>query len=126
MAYGIVEYDKQGLPKCEFCGQHFARVVTHVRQKHGINEREYKKQFGFNVKKGICSKESSKISREQTLAHYHRCIEKNLLEKGSVSRFKKGHLGRPKSMLSEQTRLALKERLKDPVMMAKMRRNGNA
>ena len=67
MAYGILEYNEEGKPKCEICGKFFNRVISHVRQKHFLNEREYKKQFGFELKKGICSKESSEKSRIKTL-----------------------------------------------------------
>lgn len=79
MGYGIIEYDENGLPKCEICGKHFKRVLTHVRQKHGITEREYKLQFGFDLKKGICSKESSDLSRKHVYDNYDQCISKNLI-----------------------------------------------
>ena len=124
MAYGILEYNEEGKPKCEICGKFFNRVISHVRQKHFLNEREYKKQFGFDLKKGICSKESSEKSRIKTLDNYEKCINQNLKIKGFKNRFKIGDKGRTKDKVSEQTRIRLKERLKDSKMIESMRLSG--
>lgn len=125
MAYGNIEYDEEGNPKCEICGLHFKRVLTHVRQKHFIDEREYKKEYGFDLYKGICSKESSEKSREKVFENYDKCIEKNLIKKGGESRFKKGHEGRTKDKVSAQTKAMLKERLKEPYMIEAMKKSGH-
>lgn len=124
MAYGIIEYDEDGLPKCEICSRYFKRVLTHVRQRHFLEEREYKKRFGFDLKKGICSKESSEISRDRILRNYDRCIKRNLA-KGKKYRFKKGDTGRTKDMVSAQTKKRLKERLKTPYMVKAMKESGS-
>lgn len=121
--YGIIEYNEEGLPKCEICGQYFKRVLTHVRQKHFIEEREYKQQFGFDLKKGICSKESSKLSREKVFYNYDK-MEKNL-SKGEKYRFKKGSKGRTKDKVSAQTKKRLKDRLKEPSMIKAMQESGS-
>ena len=124
MAYGILEYNEEGKPKCEICGKFFNRVISHVRQKHFLNEKEYKKQFGFDLKKGICSKESSEKSRIKTLDNYEKCINQNLKIKGFKNRFKLGDKGRTKDKVSEQTRIRLKERLKDSKMIESMKLSG--
>lgn len=124
MAYGIIEYDKNGKPVCEICGKSFNRVLSHVRQKHDMNEREYKKKFGFDLKKGICSQESSDKSREKVLENYDLCIGQNLLVGGKDSRFEDGDKGRTKDQVSEQTRIMLKERLKQPYMVKAMQEAG--
>ena len=123
MSYGIIEYNIEGQPKCEICGEFFNRVISHARQKHNINEREYKKQFGFDLKKGICSKESSQRTRIKTIQNYDKCI-KHLKVTGSKFRFKKGDKGRTKENVSEQTRLMLKQRLKTPIMIKAMKKSG--
>jgi hypothetical protein len=124
MAYGIIEYDEQGKPMCEICGKFFNRVSVHARQKHFISEKDYKTQFGFDLKKGICSKESSELSRQKALDNYDTVIAINLTEKGVNSRFKVGDKGRTKDKVSAQTRIMLQERLKKPEMIAKMRESG--
>lgn len=124
MAYGVIEYDNEGKPICEICKKSFNRVLSHVRQKHDMSEREYKITFGFDLGKGICSKESSERSRETTLANYDKCIGKNLIHCGKKSRYCKGHLGRTKDMVQEQTRLMLKKRLEEPHMVEAMRKSG--
>jgi hypothetical protein len=58
------------------------------------------------------------------LKHYDKCIQKNLINKGKKSRLVKGHKGRTKDQVSEQTRIALKERLKNPDMIKKMKESG--
>ena len=124
MSYGIIEYDDSGKPICEICKKSFNRVLSHVRQAHQMSEREYKLAFGFDLVKGICSKESSELSRERTLANYDKCIGKNLIHCGEKTRFTKGHEGRTQDMVQEQTRLRLKERLKQPQMIEAMRKSG--
>lgn len=124
MAYGIIEYNEEGLVKCEVCGLYFKRPLTHVRQKHFLEEREYKQQFGFDVKKGICSKESAELSRERVYENYDKCIKRNLEEKGAKSRFKKGSKGRTKDKVSAQTKKRLKDRLKENYMIEAMKKSG--
>ena len=125
MSYGIIEYNEDGLVKCEICSLYFKRPIVHVRQKHFLTEREYKIQFGFDLKKGICSKESSAISREKVLENYDRCIKNNLEIKGAKSRFKKGDPGRTKDQVSAQTKKRLKDRLKEPYMVKAMKISGS-
>ena len=124
MSYGVIEYDKEGKPICEICKKSFNRVLAHVRQKHGMNEREYKMKFGFDVGAGICSKESSEKTRTKTLANYNKCIRKNLLSQGTKTRFTKGSIGRTKDKVSAQTRKMLKDRLKNPSMIKAMKASG--
>lgn len=124
MAYGEIEYDINGNPKCEICGKHFKRVLSHVRQKHNMNEREYKKNFGFDLRKGICSKESKEKSRKAVFENYEKVVEKNLIIKGQESRFKNGDKGRTKDMVSAQTRKMLRDKLETPKMKEAMRLSG--
>jgi hypothetical protein len=124
MGYGIIEYDEDGKPICEICKKSFHRVIAHVRQKHNMNEREYKKQFGFDLRKGICSKESSELSREKLFDNAEICLNDNLLKKGEISRFKKGSKGRTKNQVSEQTRIMLRNRLKQEPMLSKIKESG--
>jgi len=122
--YGKIEYNELGKPKCEICGKYYDRVISHVRQKHGINEKEYKKRFGFDLKKGICSYTSSQLSREKVFENYDKVVSKNLLENGKVSRYKKGSKGRTKEYVSEETRQRLKKRLKEPEMQKVLKELG--
>jgi hypothetical protein len=122
MSYGVIEYNIVGQPKCEICGEHFDRVLAHVRQKHNMDKREYKETFGFDSRKGICSSESSQRSREVVERNLN-IIYKNL-QKGAKYRYEKGHKGRTKDQVSEQTKLRLKARLKQPYMVEAMSQAG--
>jgi hypothetical protein len=124
MGYGVIEYSADGKPMCEICGKYFHRVLSHVRQKHDVNERDYKKQFGFDLKKGICSLESKEKSRQAVLDNYDKVVLDNLVVNGSKSRFKLGSKGRTKDMVSAQTRKMLRERLETPQMKEAMRLSG--
>jgi hypothetical protein len=90
MSYGIIEYNIKGLPKCEICNKHFHRVLTHVRQRHNMTEREYKQTYGFDLKKGITSQESKLKSREAAIKNYEQVIYENLLQCGIKPRFTVG------------------------------------
>lgn len=122
--YGIIEYDNDGRPICEICRKSYNRVISHVRQKHSMTEREYKLYFGFELTKGICSKESAEKTRERTLANYDKCIGKNLIHCGESTRFIKNSQGRTADMVQEETRLKLLARLKEPQMIEAMRKSG--
>ncbi len=124
MAYGKVEYSADGLPKCEICGRYFKRVLSHVRQTHYINERDYKIQFGLDLIKGICSKESSEISRQRVFENYDKVVKRNLLKNGKLTRFKLGSKGRTVDQVSPQTKTALIENLKRPKMKKAMIKSG--
>ncbi len=89
-----------------------------------MNEKTYKLRFGFDLKKGICSLESANKTRIKTLQNYDTVIKQNLTIKGAESRFKKGDKGRTKDKVSPQTRIMLKERLKTPEMIKKMKLSG--
>lgn len=125
MSKGVIRYDKAGKPICEICGKSFSRLMSHVRQKHYMTARDYKEKFGLDVKKGICSEESSERTRVKTLENYDTVIKQNLIQKGSESRFKDGSKGRTKDQVSEQTRIRLKERLKTPEMVEAMKKCGS-
>jgi hypothetical protein len=112
MSYGIVEYDQEGKPICEICGKAYHRVLGHVRQKHQLTEKEYKKQFGFDVTNGICSKESAERTRVKTKANFVKCIKHNLLVNGVKTQFKVGSKGRTKDKVSEQTKINLTNHIK--------------
>lgn len=116
MKLGIIEYNEDGQPKCEICGEYFDRVIAHARQKHDINEREYKLRFGLDLKKGVCSKKSHDLSSMRTLSNYDKCVNKNLMIKGESSRYVKGSPGRTKDKVSEQTKIMLEKHMKQEFM----------
>jgi hypothetical protein len=107
--YGIIEYNEEGLPKCEICGKYYNRVVSHVRQSHDMSAKDYKKEYGFDNKKGICSEKSANATRIKTMSNYDTVIAQNLLVGGKKSRFKQGSEGRTKDKVTEQTRIRLSE-----------------
>lgn len=108
--FGQVEFNEEGLPKCELCGKHFKRVLNHVRMKHdGMNEKDYKKQFGFDLHKGICSKESAEVSRKYVEKYYDKVVAANLISNGEKTRFTKGSEGRTRDKISPQTMNRLKQ-----------------
>lgn len=124
MAYGVIEYDEDGKPKCEICGKYYHRVMSHVRQKHEMNERDYKVNFGFDLLKGICSKESKEKSRKAVYENYEKVVQNNLVRKGAKTRFSDGHSGRTRDMVSAQTKKMLIEKLQTPKMKEAMRLSG--
>jgi hypothetical protein len=107
--YGQVEYNEEGLPMCEICGQHFDRILTHARIKHDISAKDYKQSFGLDVKKGICSQRSRELSRERVMENYDKVVKENLIANGVKTRFYKGGKGRTIDKVSFQTMLRLKQ-----------------
>lgn len=110
MAYGIIEYDDNGNPICEICGKGFSKVISHVWQSHEMSGKEYKKEYGFDINKGIINRQLAQSLRHNVLSHYDDVI-KPLIEAGAKSRFKQGHGGRTRDKVSEQTRISLSNRI---------------
>jgi len=106
---GKITYNDEGLLKCELCGQYFNRLGNHVRQKHGMSAKEYKKLQGLDIGKGLCSETSRAKSRKAVFKHRELCIEGNLLKAGECTRFTNGHPGRTRDKISAQTMQVLKK-----------------
>lgn len=107
--YGEIQYDVNGDPVCHICGKSFPKLCAHIWNGHRIKAKDYKKTFGLDVKKGICSKEYIEKMSAYTQEHYQVVVKQNLIEKGKHSRFKAGSKGRTSDMVSEQTRRRLSE-----------------
>jgi hypothetical protein len=116
---GKIETNGEGLVMCKICGEYFHRVCSHTRQRHNVSAREYKKIFGLESKKGICSEISRKLSSDIAKQDKNGVISKNLLEDGVKSRFAMGNEGRTKKKLRPQTLMALKEHAKTNVPIEK-------
>ena len=112
MTYGKIDYDMQGRPICAICGKGFDRLGFHVWKTHKMEAIEYKKMFGLDTKKGLTSQKSRLKSRNAVLKNYDKVVTQNLLKNGENTRFHKGHKGRTKDKVSEQTKNRLQRHIK--------------
>ena len=81
-------YNDKEKVMCKICGKRFHHVMSHCWKAHKILSRDYKKMFGLNVSKGLCSKPVRKVISDNVLAKPE--IIKELTRKGKKVRFKKG------------------------------------
>lgn len=84
--------------KCLICGLSFKRVCSHVRLAHGVSAREYKEEFGLDVRRGIMTDAGRAVMREHAYRNHER-----LKLAGVNTRFKKGQKDLGKFKRSEQT-----------------------
>lgn len=105
---GQVAYDKEGRIICHICGRAFKKVLSHARQRHGIDSIEYKKMFGLDVTKGLASEETKEKLRRSVAENYDKVVKQNLINNGEKTRFKEGDRGRTRDKVSEQTMKRLK------------------
>lgn len=98
--------EKDGRPKvqCLICGKWYRQVGTHIVQVHKITAREYREQYGFDVKRGQLPEDYRKL---KSITAVENGTAKNL-KAGKKFWFKKGQAGVGRYERSEQT----KERLK--------------
>lgn len=82
---------EDGLPKiqCMICGLMYRQVGTHIVQAHGITAREYRLEFGFDLKKGQLPEDYRELKANQSVI----CGGVENLKKGAKFRFKKGQKG---------------------------------
>lgn len=99
---GEIGYTSDGRIICHLCGKAFTRLLTHVRQYHNMNEKEYKKEFGLILYKGIISEKSRDKSRKAVLDNYEKVVLDNLVTKGESTRFKVGSEGKTREKMSLQ------------------------
>ena len=106
---GEVVYTSEGKIVCHICGKAFTRLLTHVRQYHGISEKDYKKEYGLILYKGIISESSREKSRKAVFNNYDKVVLDNLVKNGKNTRFKDGYKGRTKDKVSLQEMKRLKQ-----------------
>jgi len=100
----LQNFSKDDLVQCKICGKYFRQVGSHIVQRHGMLAREYRKEFGFDVKKGQLSKDLKELYSKQVFENG----TVNNLKSGAKYRFKKKQVGLGKYMRSEQTKKRLK------------------
>lgn len=77
----------RGKPVCHICGKAYSKLMAHVQQIHGMNEIDYKLEYGLSSTKGITSKAYAKKMRKN--ARMNRKIILENLNKGKEYQFKK-------------------------------------
>lgn len=87
----LITYDNYGKPICEICAKSFDRLMTHVRQSHGMDSAQYRQKFGYCKSTTFSSKDSSALSRQRVLENRKLCIEGNLIHGGMKTRARKNH-----------------------------------
>ena len=58
---------KNGLPKikCQICGKYYRQVGSHISQAHGMTAREYREEYGFDVKRGQLPEDLRELKGQQ-------------------------------------------------------------
>lgn len=90
--------------KCLICGRYYVQVCTHIFLRHHLTAREYKTEFGLDVKRGKLPDWYRKVKGDQALEN-GTVIN---LEKGKKYWFKKGDPKAGKYTRSEETMARLK------------------
>lgn len=98
----IADKPDKGKIKCLICGRYYRQLLTHAYLIHKMKGRDYKKKFGYDVKRGLILEDYRQIKREtqdpETLKN---------LKKGKKYWFKKGSLTAGRYERSEQTKARL-------------------
>lgn len=72
---------------CKICGRKYKKVVSHAYNSHGLTKREYKEEFGLDVKRGILLPEDREYLGK--LVKENGTVDN--LKNGARYRFKPGH-----------------------------------
>ena len=89
---------------CFICFRRFRQVGTHIVQIHSITAREYRKECGFDVKKGQLPPDYRESKAKQAID----CGGVKNLKAGKKFLFKKGQKGVGKYTRSQETQIRLK------------------
>lgn len=99
----------QELIACLICGRKFIQPCSHIYQVHGLTAREYRKEFGFDNKRGLVPAEYRELKAQQ-------CKENgtiNNLRAGKKFWFTKNDPEAGRYERSLQTKLRLKDQFKN-------------
>ena len=99
---GQVKYDDEGKLVCHICGKSYVKLMAHVAQVHGMEEKEYKRVYKLYKGKGLISTEHKKVLQKNVENHKEVVINQNLLNKGKGTRWDKGSKGRTKDQIPLQ------------------------
>lgn len=72
--------------QCLICKRHYRKVGAHVVNRHEMTARQYREEFGLEVKRGILTE----VEREPLRKHVFSNGTVENLKKGKPFRFKKG------------------------------------
>lgn len=92
--------------QCQICGLWYRQVGSHIWQVHHLSAREYRKEYGFDVRRGQLAGDYLKLKSRQAFE----CGGVLNLESGAKYRFKKGQSGLGAYKRSEQTLQRLHDR----------------
>lgn len=115
----LKKYSKDELVQCKICGKWFRQVGSHVWQIHGYTAREYREEYGFDVKRGQLPEDY----REKKAKQAFECGGVKNLEQGKKFWFKKGDPRVGNYKRSEQTKERLQKQGK--IMFKKMHEKRN-
>jgi hypothetical protein len=90
--------------QCHICGKWYRQVGTHIVQTHKITARQYREEYGFDVKRGQLPNDL----RERKARHVFMNKTVNNLKSGKKFWFKRGQEGIGVYKRSQQTLERLK------------------
>ena len=90
--------------QCLICGKWYRQVGTHIVLMHGITAREYREEYGFDIKRGQLPKDLRELKGGQVFEN--KTVEN--LKQGKKFWFKKGQKGVGVYKRSKQTMERLK------------------
>jgi hypothetical protein len=99
------KYSKDELVQCKICGKWFRQVGSHIWGEHRITAREYREEYGFDVKRGQLPNDLRELYGQQAIV----CGGVKNLKIGAKFRFKKGEKGIGIYNRSEQTKDRLRK-----------------
>ena len=55
--------------QCQICSMWYHKIMSHVRYLHKMTAKEYKQEFGYDVKRGLLSDKARSRIRKHTLSN---------------------------------------------------------
>ncbi len=102
---GEITYASNGDCICPFCGKAFRKLGMHFYYSHNMTSDEAHKKAGWDRNAKATNPDYRELMRKRLQI---KCVKINLLKRGRLTRFHKGHEGRPISKVSPMTLKRLK------------------
>jgi uncharacterized C2H2 Zn-finger protein len=100
--YQEIIRDDKSLFQCPWCGEWFRGLAYHTRQKHGVTAKQLRQKFGLKADYQLITPDLKERHRIIALENSESHIKRNLIEKGTKTRYPKGCKGHTRDTWSAQ------------------------
>ncbi len=96
---GYIERDEQDKVICHICGKSFRKLGGHIKEKHQMTIRDYKKEFDLCFNTQTTSHDYNQKMKEYALENH---MDEQLIRTGKATRFEKNKMSKTRRSCKQE------------------------